>query len=246
MSYEKLELNLEKPITDARDELVYDDKSLLWERLVEAGAEPVGDASPFPALFEGEDEYLLGRTGYKWRRAFTEAGDCGLGGFTLLEAVQAGAEHPFWDEVNLPGPPMFWGAAAVVYTPAGFVLGKKKEETPEGVDAVFGGTNTIPAGIVGFEDLKPGRTLEEALTLASLRELEEEAELELQPDEFTRGEIFLEWKRAKQQWFGIFELDYTPDLPTSVPGKGLEFGSVGYTEFSYEAACGVDLVKNSE
>jgi 8-oxo-dGTP pyrophosphatase MutT (NUDIX family) len=190
----------------------------LWKRLEKHGVKlvPNADEQLKPALF-GDQVWAIA---YNIRRAFTASGQTDLGGFTLSEAIDAGDEHPFWQEVDLPGVPMLWGAAVIPYYLENdgyrILLGVKALNTDHGVKAIYAGELTPPAGIVDIIDFAKASTIEEALACAGLRELEEETGIPLtySRNYVERLHIFSDIERCKQQSFIMVKF---PNL-ASVPG----------------------------
>jgi len=196
--------------------------------LLKVGGKPKGNDSPFAWT---SPNGISGVITYNARRMFTESGHFVVWeDKTLLDVflstLTTGKVHPFFESVGLPwGPPLLWGAAAVVNYMNSLLQGLKEMKT-EGIDAVWGGKWSLPSGIVGIEDLR-GRSLREGLLLAILRELKEEAGVVL-PD-FVVEQVVLtpriEVARVKTQMFGVFK---PTELPEIKSGEELKFGTVGF------------------
>jgi len=218
-------------------EQVIDANHQLWQRLAQAGAKLKGDETTFPVVFGNQ----IAQITYQVHRGYTEAGQIDLGGYTLLDAILAGSEHKFWEEVNLPGPLGLWGTAAIVIANDQILLGKKAEKTKD-VSAVFAGTWTPPAGIVDVQDLA-FRTLKEALIAGALRELREETGLQFNQDDLLSSptvQVFFEQARCKQQAFVFCHLN---GLPNEIPGgTEFEFSDKGFFGFSPEATQALQLL----
>ena len=224
-----------------REEPILDASSQLWRSLSDAGAELVGDRSLFPYV---TPEGVVGRVTYRVRRGFIDNPELDLGGFTLADAVAAGAEHPFWAEVGLAGPPEFWGAAALVLIGDRVLIGEKRAETDEGVESTFGGTSTVPAGIVDVGDFRAGEPLSRAFVRAAIRELEEETGLSATPDDVEEIRVYLERPRVKQQAFVRFALT-SADWRGRAEVSENEFHSLRLVRFSREALKALELLSDT-
>ncbi len=231
------------------DDLLIDVSHPLWKRLQAAGARLSGDTSVYPVQF-GEE---VGNITYRVRHAFQYAGDCDLGGYTLLAAIKAGDAHPFWREVGLPGVPYLWGSAAIVYylaeqsdgSPIARVLLGKKLPKSLMVPATFANTLTPPAGIVDFGDFEDCLSLEDALIKAAMRECHEETGLDLENLGQLQGiRTFREEVRCKQQAFVFFQLDAPAEIPGGTEPELIECDFYENIAISREGVQGFTLLSD--
>lgn len=219
-----LPLNINLDMEVAIDErLLVDQAHPLWQRLMAAGAKPVGDDRL--AAMQVRDR--IGRIPYCVRRGLIESADLQIDpSVTLLDALLAGDMHPFWRQVGLDGVPYLWGAATVIYTRTAdgvlLLLGEKLGQTDHGLPATFGGLWSSPSGIVETDDFVHFPCLRDGLIYAAIREMNSETSLEglyvgdsrLNVQHHghecaVRCEVgvFIEMARCKPQAFVIFQVD---------------------------------------
>jgi len=208
----------------------------LWRRLKQAGAELKGNQNTFPAHFLPTDgrPSTVGIIDYHVRRPFTESGNRQVGmDYSLLDAVRAGDSHPFWAEVNLPGVPYFWGAAAIVYrqNTAGRVemlCGVKLPRT-KAVQAVYANQLVNPAGMVETEDFDIAENLGQVFVKAALRELYEETGLNLNQTHVAAVETYLDLKRCKQQSYVLCPM---PERSSPLDEISPELKEIGFYDLA--------------